>query len=188
MGQLNEGVYATDPMDDVHPDTIERYYGVEGAERVQRPGQTGAGHEEDDDWIDKTEPLVNAVTDDLAHNIRHPAIKVACHRKPFRSPEIEQNFLAALGDIIAQGIVPEGYGVLENEWDGPYPALEAINPGTRGKQILVALPRDLWLPRAILFAQGLDAMTRSLVFEEAELGDAYCYDSESSSSSQEDID
>jgi hypothetical protein len=67
--------------------------------------------------------------------------------------------------------------------------MEAINPGTRGKEIIVALPRDVWLPRAILFAQGLDAMTRSLVFEEAELGHEEVGDlrDDLSSSSQEDI-
>ncbi|KAF7336293.1 hypothetical protein MVEN_02177600 [Mycena venus] len=148
-----------------------------------------AGHpEEEDDWYDDPEPLVEAVTDDLAHNIRHPAIKVARHKNPFRSPVIEGNFFAALDAIVEQGIVPDGYGVLEKEWDGDYPAMEAINPGTRGKEILVALPREIWLPRAILFVQALDAMTRCLVFEEG-LGDAGAgNESDSSSSSQEDID
>ncbi|KAJ7489636.1 hypothetical protein B0H11DRAFT_1720157 [Mycena galericulata] len=161
-------------MDDLHPDTINRYYGVEGAPRSRRPGQTGAGHPEDeedeneDQWIDEPEEyLTQAVTEDLAHNIRHPAIKVARHKNPFRSALIEHNFVAALAEIVRQGLVPRGYGVLQDEWeDGTYPSMEAINPGTRGKEIVVVLPRDVWLPRAVYFSQALDAMTRSLMFQE----------------------
>lgn len=194
LGQLNDGVYA-DPMDNIHPDIIERYYGVDGIERIRRPGETGAGHPEDEDMEQPEqrvdEPVLsNTVADDLAHNVRHPPIKVARHGNPFRSPVVEKNFFAALGAIVQADIIPEGYGVLESEWeDGTYPAMEAINPGTRGKEIIVALPRDVWLPRAILFAQGLDAMTRSLVFEEAELGHEEVGDlrDDLSSSSQEDI-
>lgn len=193
MGQLDNGMYASDPMDSVHPDTLERYYGVEGDQRVRRPGQTGAGHpgdeeqDESDAWVDEPDELANAVAEDLAHNIRHPPIKVARHRNPFQSAVIEANFFRALAEIVQQGIVPDGYGVLQEEWeDRTYPAAEAINPGTRGKQIIVALPHDIWLPRAVYFAQALDAMTRSLVFEEqqAGLGDG----DDSASSSQEDID
>ncbi|KAJ7159718.1 hypothetical protein C8R46DRAFT_880844 [Mycena filopes] len=177
MGQLNDGVYAVDPMDELHPDTIEQYYGVEGAEQVRRPGQTGAGHPEDEDA--DAAYITSAVTEDLAHNIRHPAIKVARHSNPFRSPQVEADFFAALGQITQEGIVPGGYGVLEAEWaEGGYPAMEVINPGTRGQEIVVALPREVWLPRAIFFAQALDAMTRFLVFHEAR--------DEDSDSSQED--
>ncbi|KAJ7096209.1 hypothetical protein C8R44DRAFT_835293 [Mycena epipterygia] len=192
MGQLNDGMYASDPMDSVHPDTIERYYGVEGDQRFRRPGQTGAGHpdgedqDEPDAWVDETEQLTNAVTEDLAHNIRHPPIKVARHRNPFQSAVIEANFFGALAEIVQRGVVPGGYGVREEEWeDGTYPAAEVINPGTRGKEIIVALPRGIWLPRAVYFAQALDAMTRSLVFEEQQAG---LGDDDSASSSQENID
>ncbi|KAJ6526580.1 hypothetical protein DFH09DRAFT_914043, partial [Mycena vulgaris] len=198
MGELAEGVY--DPMDALHPETVNRYYGVEGNERLRRRGQTGAGHPEDEDdeddpddpepWVDSDSDdddyLTNAVTEDLAHNIRHPAIKVARHNNPFRSATIQANFFGALAEIIRQEVVPFGYNVRENEWeDGNYPVMEAINPGTRGKEIIVELPREIWLPRAVLFAQALDAMTRSLEYEEGELGER---GDDSASSSQEDID
>ncbi|KAJ7616812.1 hypothetical protein DFH06DRAFT_1012770, partial [Mycena polygramma] len=200
LGQLNEGVYA-DPMEGVHLDTINRYYGVDGDVQPRRRGQTGAGHpededeesdSEDEDWVDECDKdIANAVTDDLVHNIRHPPVKVARHTNPFRSAEIKENFAAALAEIVRQGVIPEGYGVLENEWeDGGYPAMEAINPGTHGKEIIVALPQEIWLPRAILFAQGLDAMTRCLVFQEEEFG-AEMEDQagdDSDSSSQADFD
>ncbi|KAJ6578020.1 hypothetical protein B0H19DRAFT_1208066 [Mycena capillaripes] len=192
LGQLNNGVYTTDPMEGVHVDTINRYYGVEGAERARHPGQSGAGHPEDEEegqWVDEQDDnLADTVANDLAHNIRHPAIKVARHKNPFRSLLIEENFFAALEEIVRQGMVPEGYGVLQNEWeDGAYPTMEAINPGTHGKEIIIALPRDIWLPRAVLFAQGLDAMTRSLVYEEGTGVDDVEMGEDSDSSSQEDI-
>ncbi|KAK6992797.1 hypothetical protein R3P38DRAFT_2568726 [Favolaschia claudopus] len=181
IAELDKGIYP-DPMEGVHPDTINRYYGVEGEELVRLPGQTGAGHVEEEDWVDEQveeeedwaddhEGLVAAVAEDIAHNIRHPAIKVARHANPFRQPSTEQAFLTALQDIVHRGIVPEGYGVLQKEWeDGSYPAWEAINPGTRGKEIIVALPHEVWLPRAVLFVQGLDVMSRCLALEERNLG------------------
>ncbi|KAJ7787425.1 hypothetical protein B0H14DRAFT_3505481 [Mycena olivaceomarginata] len=158
---------------------------VSRVSRERRPGQTGAGHPEDEDdedeaWVDEphadgADDLANAITEDLAHNIRHPAIKVARHSNLIRSAVIEQRFCAALAEIW-------------EEWeDAAYPAMEAINPGTRGKEIVVALSRGIWLPRAIYFAQALDAMA-SLEFQEeteparVESG----YDSESSS--QADVD
>ncbi|KAK7020914.1 hypothetical protein R3P38DRAFT_3197407 [Favolaschia claudopus] len=65
-GMIDSGEYV-DPMQGIHPDTIDRYYGVDGPEVVRQPGQTGAGHEEDEDedenaWVDEPERLVDAVT------------------------------------------------------------------------------------------------------------------------------
>ncbi|KAJ7443289.1 hypothetical protein FB451DRAFT_1413781 [Mycena latifolia] len=154
-------------MENVHPDIIDRYYGVEGDERVPRPGQTGAGHPDDEEDSDAWEDE---------------------HDEDFLTHAMEANFFAALAEITEQNIVPQGFGVQEDEWeDGGYPAAEAINPGTRGKEIIVALPREIWLPRAIFFAQALDAMTRFLVFQEEE-GDRGDRGDDSASSSQEDID
>ncbi|KAK7007956.1 hypothetical protein R3P38DRAFT_3211610 [Favolaschia claudopus] len=192
QGMLDSGEYI-DPMQGIHPDTIDRYYGVEGPEVVRQPGQTGAGHEEDEDenaWVDEPEGLVDAVTDDLAHNIRHPPVKVAKHKNPFRLATTEQAFYNALNEYQTNNVIPEGYGVLEAEWeDEMYPVLESINPGTRGKELIIALPRDIWLPRAILFVQALDVMTRCIWNEEASLGPREAEDDDvSSSSSDEDID
>ncbi|KAK6966454.1 hypothetical protein R3P38DRAFT_3337925 [Favolaschia claudopus] len=173
-GQLTEGVY-DDPLKGVHPETIERYYGVEGPESVRRAGQTGAGHAEDEDdseWEDNTKDLRNAVEDDLAHNIRHPPVKVPRHRNPFRLPTTEDAFLAAFQDVRQRGITPAGYRVLQDQWDdGTYPIIDGCRSSAEGgKELIVTLPRDIWLPRAVLFVQGLDVMVRRLVAEEAYLG------------------
>lgn len=42
-----------DPMDDVHPDLIEAYYGVDGRIRVNPHGSTGAGHSDDEEDFDE---------------------------------------------------------------------------------------------------------------------------------------
>ncbi|KAJ7175566.1 hypothetical protein C8R46DRAFT_1030603 [Mycena filopes] len=156
---MDDRVYAVDPF---HPDTIKRYYGVEGPIQVRHPGQMGAGHPDDEDEDDGT----------------------ASQPVP-----LERNggkFIWALGEIVRLNLVPEGYGVIEDEWeDGSYPSMEAINPGTRGKEIVVELPRDIWLPRTVLFAQGLDALERSLELQPVREDGG---DDVSSSSSQEDID
>ncbi|KAJ7215588.1 hypothetical protein GGX14DRAFT_359551 [Mycena pura] len=51
LGQTTEGIYHHDPLDGIHPDSINRYYGVAGARRHRNRHQTGAGiasDEEDD--------------------------------------------------------------------------------------------------------------------------------------------
>lgn len=49
MGMLQEGVYPDrDDCEGVHPETINRYYGVDLEEERRVPGQTGAGHPSDE--------------------------------------------------------------------------------------------------------------------------------------------
>jgi hypothetical protein len=169
-------------MTDVHPGIINQYYGIDGHRRVRRPGETGAGHEDAEEfWVDEDsmpvddgessetteandddqEYLQDCIAKDQAKNIRHPAVKVARHKNPFESLAHQEQFFQALDEVRNAYLVPEGYGVLEWEWeDETYPLLETINPGARGKDIIVELPKAIWLPRAILFAQGLDVMSR----------------------------
>jgi hypothetical protein len=79
----------------------------------------------------------------------------------------EDQFYIILDDVRRSGLIPEGYGVLECEWeDVAYPETEAINLGSRGKQIVVELPKAIWLSRAISFVQGLDVMTRLISIHE----------------------
>ncbi|KAJ7149583.1 hypothetical protein C8R46DRAFT_915629 [Mycena filopes] len=184
---MDDRVHAVDPFKELHPDTIERYYGVEGPIQVRHPGQTGAGHpddEDEDEWVDEA--------DEYRRGRRFGAQHMASgHQRGTASQPVplERNggkFLWALGEIVQLNLVPEGYGVIEDEWeDGSYPSMEAINPGTRGKEIVVELPRDIWLPRAVLFAQGLDALEHSLELQPVREDGG---DDVSSSSSQEDID
>lgn len=177
LGQSTSGVYKDDPMDGVHPDIIDRYYGVAGPEQERGSTQTGAGHpdseDEDDEVLDShhegdmDEELENRVGADQAHNIRHEPIRVARHRNPFRTDEKEAEFLNILAMVVRDELVPVGYGVLADEWDdGNYSELEIIKPGTKGKEIEVVLPREIWLPRAIYWTQALDLMGHLLIDDE----------------------
>lgn len=189
-------------MDSIHPDILNKYYGVHGTPQARLSSQTGAGHPADDDddneevdyeveddtldedtdlyeeetrndmdeeedgrekWVDEEDILQTRITKDQAGNIRHAPIKVARHANPFDDLDDENQFTAVLRTVIEQGILPEGYNVLEEEWGGlVYPETETINPETRRKQLIVVLPKHIWLPRAILFAQGLESMTHIL--------------------------
>ncbi|KAJ7088488.1 hypothetical protein B0H15DRAFT_780646 [Mycena belliarum] len=181
LGQTTQGMYRQDlvtdqddPLDGIHPDAINRYYGVAGPRLRRGRHQTGAGIASDDDDNedgsqdnDDPEPtleeqLENRIEEDLARNIRHQPVKVARHHTPFRDADVEHNFLDLLQDIIEQpAMLPEDYGVLEDEWDGDdYPETEIIKPGTSGKELVIILPRAVWYPRAVKWAQSLDFLTR----------------------------
>ncbi|KAJ6518490.1 hypothetical protein DFH09DRAFT_1427334 [Mycena vulgaris] len=173
LGQTTEGVYATDPLDGIHPDAINRYYGVEGARRRHR-GQTGAGHASEDEEdpndndeepeLDREEELENQIQADQAQNIRHAPIKVARHSSPFEDEEVEADFLQLLSAVLSQvDELPENYGVLPEEWDDDdYDEIETIRTGTNGKELVVVLPRSDWFPRAVQWAQALDLLNRVL--------------------------
>lgn len=173
LAQTTEGVYKADPLDGIHPDAINRYYGVAGAPQTRRHNQTGAGHADSDDSEEEEEEeerqdldaeLENRIGEDQAENIRHAPIKVARHQSPFESPEQEQIFFALLQVrlVADKDDLPEDYGIRPDEWDNEphYPEVEVIRPGTRGKELPIILPREDWYPRAIVWAQALDFMSR----------------------------
>ncbi|KAJ7259953.1 hypothetical protein B0H12DRAFT_1014234 [Mycena haematopus] len=177
LGQTTAGIYATDPLDGIHPDAINRYYGVAGARRRQGRGETGAGHASDDEGgsgeesdsdldhePDVQEELENQIEADQAQNIRHAPVKVARHHSPFEDDEDEAAFLELLQVILSQpDVLPADYGVVEEEWeDADYPETEVIRTGTNGKELVVVLPRDEWFPRAVQWAQALDLLNRVL--------------------------
>ncbi|KAJ7024501.1 hypothetical protein C8F04DRAFT_1213036 [Mycena alexandri] len=178
LGQLTEGVYRDDPLDDplegIHPDAINRYYGVEGRRLRRSRNQTGAGiaseegvedeQDDEDEWVDEDEELENRIEADLASNIRHAPVKVPRHRSPFKAAEDEQRFISFLNTLLAApGVLPENFGVRQEEWDEEdYPETVVYRPGMKGKQLTIVLPREEWFPRAIRWARALDLMTRIL--------------------------
>jgi hypothetical protein len=164
-------------MDGIHPDTISLYYGVHGTEQTRTSAQTGAGHPEDDDIDslsdegsengdgdgdddDEWTELQHQIARDQAHNIRHKPVKVARHQNPFVTPEAETEFWEILAVVIKDSAAPDGFGVCIEEWESGYPEIEIIKTGARGKELEVVLPEAIWLPRAVLWAQGLDVMSR----------------------------
>ncbi|KII85214.1 hypothetical protein PLICRDRAFT_45380 [Plicaturopsis crispa FD-325 SS-3] len=167
------GVYRDD-CEGLHPDTINKYYGVHGKETRRTQGQTGAGHptdeeaESDDDST--SEPgsavrgndLAQRVADDLESDIRHDAIPVPDHRNPFNgNADLEGEYFDKLQEIIVRGDMPTGFGILEDEWvDGMYPTVEVIPAGRKGsKEIRVSLAAQEWKARAGLWCQALAVLS-----------------------------
>ncbi|KAJ7734734.1 hypothetical protein DFH07DRAFT_754295, partial [Mycena maculata] len=143
ISETEHGVREDQPG--VHPTVLEEFYGVE--------------EDRDREWRDVDE----FIADDQADDVGHAAIEVPTHTSPF-SPEIEYVFFNALEDLKTQAVIPDGYGLAPEELNGaPYPSRESIHLGRGGKKISIILPLEVWWPRAVLWAQGLDLMTRILV-------------------------
>ncbi|KAJ6456213.1 hypothetical protein C8R47DRAFT_1248997, partial [Mycena vitilis] len=171
LGQVQDGMYPDD-CQDVHPDIIEQYYGIHGAPARRAPGETGAGQLDDED-IPSRDPDSSDLDDDVwqdivedvesahAANFHHAPVPVPKHANPF-SDEGMAVFELTLERAERRGLVPAGYGLLEEEWeDGSYPAYEILRSGRKGsKELRVALPDVLWRARAEMWGRGLDILDR----------------------------
>ncbi|KZT05190.1 uncharacterized protein LAESUDRAFT_656210, partial [Laetiporus sulphureus 93-53] len=171
------GVYAEDPLANVHPELIDRYHGTFGSIQQRCTGQTDAEHPDDEDGFDDdmldeqdeaivdedaiTEELENHVADSQESNIRHAPIKVVQRTNPFNSQDAENLFYEIFAEVQQANIIPQDYGVLLYEWsDHSHPQTEQLKVGKRGKYIDIAVPEDIWFPRAILWIQALDTLSR----------------------------
>ncbi|KAI0734720.1 hypothetical protein BC629DRAFT_1585879 [Irpex lacteus] len=148
------GVYAEDPYIDVHPSVLVQYLGTYGHAAVHAANQTGAGHPEDEavDEDALLEQLENTVVDHVARA-----------RSPFHAPADEVQFREVLQAAQEEEYIPDGYGITPQEWEtGEYPDREVLRIGARGVSLTVDLPMDIWYPRALMWVQGLDVLTRML--------------------------
>ena len=128
----NHGVYI-DNCAGVHPDVIQQYYGVHGRKHQRAPGQTGAGHPPDEDWMD----LGERVAADQSANIHHEAVDVPDHEDPFLSNQQRDAFCTALAAVQEQVLLPRGYGLHQDEWETEsYPAYNIIKSGRQGTKDL----------------------------------------------------
>ncbi|KAF8835010.1 hypothetical protein BDN67DRAFT_913768, partial [Paxillus ammoniavirescens] len=114
---LTNGKYHDD-YENVHPEVLQRYYGVDQQDR-----------DVDGDQI------YQQIADDQEIHVQHDLIDVPHNTSPFQSPEAEQTFILAYKEVMAAGIIPEGYGVAQGEWGGGlYPESEVIRVGKGGKE------------------------------------------------------
>ncbi|KAJ6489726.1 hypothetical protein C8R45DRAFT_1138343 [Mycena sanguinolenta] len=162
---VREGVYLDDCAG-VHPDIIQQYYGTRGPQRRQMSGQTGAGQLDDEDI---SLPSSNLATEsssevDLEELVEeahagnfHDAVGVPKHANPFSDDGTMQLFYDSLEATIRTDIVPPGYGLLPEEWEGgEYPTFEILKSGRRGgRELRVALPDAIWRPRAVMWGRAL---------------------------------
>lgn len=171
----------SDDHENIHPDLLERYYGIHGRERTRSGDQTGAGQlddeeievpdsdtEAEEDDSEDDEDLIAQIDDDdliaqidaaLGDKFNSKPVKVPRHANPFSEDE-EELFNLTLTAMHAAGIVPCGYGLHPDEWDdGTYPSYETLKSGRRGgKKLQVALPDSVWRPRAEMWGRGLSIM------------------------------
>ncbi|KAJ7137897.1 hypothetical protein C8R44DRAFT_606958, partial [Mycena epipterygia] len=170
VGQVQDGVYVND-YDNVHPSILAQHHGVHGRETRRLPGQTGAGQLEDEDVplpsvhnaddsdedSDSDDDLEARIEAAHALDFHHEPVPVPKYAEPFQDDAMMQLFHNTLSAANEDGIVPEGYGLLPQEWEnGVYPSFEILKSGRRGsKQLRVALPDSIWRPRAEMWGRGL---------------------------------
>ncbi|TFK84420.1 hypothetical protein K466DRAFT_577313 [Polyporus arcularius HHB13444] len=168
LSDLTQGYLPGDDLNDIHPNLLSRYYGAEGRKRRLGPGQTGAGHYEDDPSED-TEDLDDHVAADQQRHVRHAPIPVPSSNSPF-SQENEQIFVQCLHAARAEELVPEGYGLTEAEWGNVfYGDDEEISLGRSGKKAVVELPFSVWFRRAVEWAQALQIMSQLLMLQNGDI-------------------
>ncbi|KAJ6476126.1 hypothetical protein C8R45DRAFT_834301 [Mycena sanguinolenta] len=167
LGQVEDGVYADD-YDNVHPSILQQYYGIHGPRSRRAPGETGAGQLDDEDVpmpsveeygedSESDEDLAELVEEAQAENFHHQPVPVPKHANPFPDDETTQLFHDTRAAADEIDFLPEGYGLLPDEWeDGVYPSDEILKSGHRGgKELRVALPDSIWRPRAEMWGRAL---------------------------------
>jgi hypothetical protein len=178
IGKTLHGVYDEDDCEGVDPVVIDQLYGTHGTRIVRREGQTGAGHPDDDiededvsdsssddeSSVDLTETMgefAARIAAEVRKNVRHEPVRVARHSSPFPTEKVHVLFCETLERVREEGIVPINYGICEDEWEDGYPPYEILGIGKRAQgQLRISLPDDVWRPKALLWCQALDVLTR----------------------------
>ncbi|KAK6974465.1 hypothetical protein R3P38DRAFT_2554121, partial [Favolaschia claudopus] len=187
LGGLENGVYVpTDACAGVNPDVIAELYGTHGNVMQKGDGETGTGQLDDEDVpgvgedleVDQEdwEDMIDEVEAANAHHFHHEPVPVPKHQNPFDDEDFA-TFDAALHEANRVHLIPPGYGLLREEWEGEmYPAFEIIKSGRKGsKELRVALPDSIRRPRAELWGRALAFIDRLTYMDE---------DSEAESSSE----
>jgi hypothetical protein len=91
----------------------------------------------------------------------HEPVSVPDTTNPFSDEDLLQVFTTALATVREEGMLPEGYGLLPEEWDDEeYPSYWVIKSGRRGKELRISLPDAQWRARSELWGQALDIVNR----------------------------
>ncbi|KAF8225255.1 hypothetical protein L208DRAFT_1380694 [Tricholoma matsutake] len=135
MSDNEHGVEEDQPG--IHPNVLNEYYGADQPDWATLMAFTDAGNPQE-------EIEVNArIAEDQANDIRHPGANVPPESSPFTTVQ-ESIFFDALNETVRLNIMPNGYGVAQQEWPRE-------------------LPFDICWPQAVKWVQGLDCMTQLMV-------------------------
>jgi len=112
--------------------------------------------------------LHTTIAENLQRNINHKPVKPPRSQLPFNADLEYTSFKEGLTAVNGAGLLPRGYGVKQSEWDVEegYPTDEEITVGRQKKVLTVHLPHAIWMPRAILWAQGLYTMQANMYLNE----------------------
>ncbi|KAJ7585596.1 hypothetical protein C8J56DRAFT_788316, partial [Mycena floridula] len=162
LGMLQHGVYRDD-CDGLTPEEIDENYGIHGAQRARDEGETGAGGLDDEEipLVDDDEELDSDNEEwDAADGIHLPPVAVPKTRCPFDTEDDLALFQQAFQAADAANLLPDGLGLIQEEWDdGMYPSFEIIESGRKGsKELRVDLPDIVWRPRAGRWGRALYIM------------------------------
>lgn len=114
----------------------------------------------ENDWEDEPEPEQESAAID--------SVQVMETNAPFLKPSTERTFFLALLQLTETVFIPPGYGVKPEEWmDGDYPTAEILKVGKR-KEIIIELPKQIWLRKAELWARALYLMIQTQEYEAME--------------------
>ncbi|KAH0836635.1 hypothetical protein J3R83DRAFT_8353 [Lanmaoa asiatica] len=166
LGQTEFGIYEDD-CEGVHPEIINKYYGVCGASQDRCEDRSGAGHPVDEDDSENEDPtrmtevhITDLVNKQQQWHVHQDTVHVPSHKSPFHTAEDEATFFNMLGELITQEIIPGGLGLTPDEWElGYYPIFETIRVGRRrSRQLEVSLAEDIWYkPRRLLLIMAIDS-------------------------------
>jgi hypothetical protein len=147
LSEVENGVYIADPLHDVHPDILTRYYGT---------GGPPLSHIDQEDSAE----LRDVIATDIQSNLHDQPVLVPDHSNPFSSLEGEAIFRQALADVQSAGLKPDNTLFPASDWSiDTYETHEDISVGFRKvKTLLVHLPPEIWMPRALAWAQGLSVL------------------------------
>ncbi|KAL0564182.1 hypothetical protein V5O48_017872 [Marasmius crinis-equi] len=168
LGQMKKGIYTyEDDCAGLTPQEIQDSYGIHGTPREVPDDFVGAGYVKEDREIDCIAPVLDddvdthsdtseedkweddgweAVSSALDNKFIDPA-----HPPKIRNPfagnqQLENVFRSTLLEATQEGILPEGYGIREEEWEGgQYPSFEKLQTGKKrgGQELRIDLPDEV---------------------------------------------
>jgi hypothetical protein len=85
--------------------------------------------------------------DEISRNLYSKAVKVPEALDPLPTLEAHKLFHNLLEHTIQTHHIPQGFGVLPEEWLNGYPTTQEITTGRWGqKKLTISLPAEVWLP------------------------------------------